>query len=389
MLKIPLAEYQQRQKRLRNELQKRGLQGACFFGNNTIYYLTGFRFSSTERPMALVMDDQESVMFVPELEGEHCLIDTATTRAVSYPEYPGEVHPMVKLQELFCQMNLEDQKVGVDGGGYPGIAGYRGPSLQELMPQLKTQNIGQLIVDMRMIKSDAEIALIKESAQWGNLAHELLQKYSLPGTNEIFVSMQASMEATEALMNKYGSAYAGRGASAGFRGQIGAHSALPHSVTINATLNAGDVLVTGAGADIGGYRSELERTMFVGKPSEKQTYYFNLMVEAQEIAFNTIKPGEPYSTVDEAVRKFYDKHNLWEYWRHHQGHNIGLEIHEAPFFDIGDDSIMKPGMVVCVEPGIYIPGFGGFRHSDTGVITETGFDLITFYPRDLNSLICG
>ena len=265
----------------------------------------------------------------------------------------------------------------------------RGPSLQELMPQLKTQNIGQLIVDMRMIKSDAEIALIKESAQWGNLAHELLQKYSLPGTNEIFVSMQASMEATEALMNKYGSAYAGRGASAGFRGQIGAHSALPHSVTINATLNAGDVLVTGAGADIGGYRSELERTMFVGKPSEKQTYYFNLMVEAQEIAFNTIKPGEPYSTVDEAVRKFYDKHNLWEYWRHHQGHNIGLEIHEAPFFDIGDDSIMKPGMVVCVEPGIYIPGFGGFRHSDTGVITETGFELITFYPRDLNSLICG
>jgi len=388
MLKISLAEYQKRQETILEELEKRKLAGACFFSNRTIYYLTGFKFSSTERPMALVLTKDEAVMFVPELEREHCVINTKVDRAVSYPEYPGEVHPMKQLKELFIQMNLEDKKIAVDSNGYPSVNGYKGPSLLDLMPKLETESISKFIVEMQKIKSEQEINLIRISAKWGNLAHELLQKYSTDGANEIYVSMRASMEATEQLMNHYGSEYAGRGASAGFRGQIGPHSALPHSVTINATMKKGDVLVTGAGCDISGYHSELERTMFVGKPSKEQKKYFNLMYEAQQIAFDHIIPGEPYSIVDKAVRDFFDKHDLWEYWQHHQGHNIGLNYHEGPFFDIGDDSIMQPGMVVSVEPGIYVPGLGGFRHSDTGVITKDGFELLTYYPRELKNLIC-
>ncbi len=391
MLKISLDEHRRRQQLIRAELEKRNLHGACFFGNNTIFYLTGFNFSSTERPMALVMNTTESVMFVPELEKEHCLIDTAVDRAVSYPEYPGEIHPMYQLQDLFAAMKLDNKAIGADGAGYPAVNGYRGPRLQELMPQLRLDYLTDYIVEMRMIKSPAELALIRESARWGDLAHQLLQRYTSPGKSEIQVSMQASMEATQQMIETLGERYVamgGRGVGAGYRGQIGAHSALPHSMTINATFQAGDTLVTGAGGNIGGYRSELERTMFVGLPSEKQQYYFNLMKEAQEIAFGAIKPGDPYSVVDTEVRRFFDKHNLWEYWRHHQGHSIGLEGHEAPFFDIGDDSLMQPGMVVCVEPGIYVPGLGGFRHSDTGVITERGFEIITNYPRDWASLIC-
>jgi Xaa-Pro aminopeptidase len=243
-----------------------------------------------------------------------------------------------------------------------------------------------------MIKSKNEIELIKASAKWGDRVHELLQKYTVPGVSEIQVSMRASMEATREMIEILGDKYVamgGRGVSAGYRGQIGPHSALPHSQTINAIFKPGDTLVTGAGGDLGGYHSELERTMFVGKPSDEQIKYFDLMYEAQQIAFDNIKPGEPYGVVDEAVRSFFDKNDLWEYWRHHQGHNIGLEGHEAPFFDIGDDSIMKPGMVVSVEPGIYVPGLGGFRHSDTGVITNDGFEIITHYPRELKDLICG
>lgn len=392
MLKISVNEYRSRQQVILAELEKRGLSGACFFGNTTIFYLTGFRFASTERPMALVLDKNETVMFVPELEGEHCLIDTAIDRSVTYPEYPGEVHPMYQLKDLFVAMKLNDKGVGVDGGGYPGVYGYKGPSLAELMPAIKIENLAYFIVKMRMIKSEQELTLIRESARWGDVAHRLLQDYTVPGQSEIQVSMRASMEATQLMIETLGDRYAalgGRGVGAGYRGQIGAHSALPHSQTINAIFQPGDTLVTGAGGDVGGYHSELERTMFVGEPSEQQRHYFQLMYEAQEIAFNAIKPGEPYSVVDDAVRNFFDKNNLWEYWRHHQGHNIGLEGHEAPFFDIGDDSIMLPGMVVSVEPGIYVPGLGGFRHSDTGIITETGFEIITLYPRDIDSLICG
>ena len=77
---------------------------------------------------------------------------------------------------------------------------------------------------------------------------------------------------------------------------------------------------------------------------------------------------------------------MYEYWKHHVGHAIGLRYHEAPFLDIGDDTIMKPGMVFTVEPGLYHPDLGGFRHSDTVVITDDGIEILTYYPRDLYSL---
>jgi len=179
------------------------------------------------------------------------------------------------------------------------------------------------------------------------------------------------------------------GASAGFRGQIGANSALPHAITINAVLKKGDVLVTGAGASVAGYGSELERTMFVQEVSEEKKRFFTHMRATQEIAFDAIRPGKKCSDVDKAVRAYFDQHNLWEYWRHHTGHALGLLGHEAPFFDIGDDTVIEPGMVFSVEPGLYVPGLGGFRHSDTIVVTETGIEFVTYYPRELQDLITG
>jgi len=87
------------------------------------------------------------------------------------------------------------------------------------------------------------------------------------------------------------------------------------------------------------------------------------------------------------VRAYYEKHDLMGYWKHHVGHAIGIRYHEAPFLDIGDSTIIRPGMVFTVEPGLYAPGIGGFRHSDTVLITEDGIELLTYYPRDLESLI--
>jgi Xaa-Pro dipeptidase len=144
--------------------------------------------------------------------------------------------------------------------------------------------------------------------------------------------------------------------------------------------------VTGAGAAVWGYDSELERTMVVGKPSDDQRQMFDHMVALQDTAFEVIRPGQPCSSVDKAVRKYYEDHDLMPYWRHHVGHAIGLRYHEGPFLDIGDDTLIQPGMVFTVEPGLYAPNLGGFRHSDTVVVTEDGIEIITFYPRDLESL---
>ena len=155
----------------------------------------------------------------------------------------------------------------------------------------------------------------------------------------------------------------------------------------NIVFQAGDVLVTGAGAPVWGYLSELERTMVVGEPSAEQERLFVHMKTVQEVAFEAIEPGARCSDVDSAVRAYFEENDLQPYWRHHTGHAIGLRYHEGPFLDSGDSTEIRPGMVFTVEPGLYAPDLGGFRHSDTVLVTEDGIEILTYYPRDLASLV--
>lgn len=126
--------------------------------------------------------------------------------------------------------------------------------------------------------------------------------------------------------------------------------------------------------------------MIVGEPSEKQKKYFEIMVNSQDAALETFKPGIKCSEVDKAANRVLKEAGCSEYMRHHTGHGLGMEGHEPPFLDLGSDVTMRPGMVFSCEPGIYIPGFAGFRHSDTVLITEDGSEQITYYPRDLESM---
>lgn len=356
-----------------------------------VFYLTGFAFIATERPIALVVATNTTLLFVPRLEEEHATAYAAVDRVVSYPEYPSEKHPMQRLADTMTGLTLDRARLGVDGDGYPGVMGYRGPRLSEALPHTTVTVARDLIEDMIMIKSAEEIDLIRESARWGNLAHSYLQEYTRPGAVESEIATRASHEATSVMIRALGPDYRPLswtfpGAHAGFRGQIGAQSAIPHAMTNNVRIRSGDVLVTGASAAVGGYISELERTMIVGTPSSEQRRSFQLMVDMQQVGFDAIKPGRPCADVDRAVRAFFDKHALMPYWRHHVGHALGMGIHEAPFFDIGDERLIQPGMVFSVEPGIYVPGFAGFRHSDTVLVTKDGIEFLTYYPRDLEHL---
>ena len=144
--------------------------------------------------------------------------------------------------------------------------------------------------------------------------------------------------------------------------------------------------MTGAGAPVWGYNSELERTMIIGSPSDEQKRMFDHMLALQDTAIKVLQPGVKCADIDQAVRSYYEEHELMPYWKHHVGHAIGLRYHEAPFLDLGDDTILTPGMVFTVEPGLYAPQLGGFRHSDTVCITEDGIEVMTYYPRDLDGL---
>jgi len=389
-LAIKQSEYEERLAGLAEHLLERKLTGAVLFDPYYVLYYAGFAFAPTERPIAFVLNAEgRGGMLVPRLEREHAQANASVDHVADYPEYPSETHPTESLRELLEQMGVTGS-FGADQDGYPWVLGYRGPTLTELTGTTPERITG-FVEDQMAVKSGAEIALIRESAKWGNLAHALLQRYTRPGLTETEVSWRAGAEATHAMLDAIGPIYRGQsllfeGASAGYRGQIGRNAAIPHSLANNIVFQEGDVLVTGASAPVWGYLSELERTMVIGPPSPEQHELFEHVVALQDVAFEAIKPGALCSDVDRAVRAYYDEHDLWKYWKHHVGHCIGLRYHEGPFLDIGDDTEIKPGMVFTVEPGLYAAGLGGFRHSDTVAVTDDGIEFLTYYPRDLESL---
>ena len=272
-IRIPRAEFETRTQRLLGEIRQQRLSGAALFDSSYITYYTDFAFIPTERPMALLLGAEgERVLFVPRLELEHAQAEAIVDRVETYPEYPDDPHPMIRLKGVLEGMGLSGP-VGVDSDGYPWILGYQGPSLSELTGR-RVQRISALVEGQMMVKSQAEISLIRESAKWSYLAHRLLQRYTRPGANETEVSLRASQEATLALVDTLGPLYRARGffsqgASAGYRGQIGRQGAIPHALATNAAFRPGDVLVTGASAVLWGYQAELERTLLL----DFLTYY--------------------------------------------------------------------------------------------------------------------
>lgn len=364
------------------------LDALVLFDAQYVQYYTGFIFSATERPIGLIITrDGARTLFVPRLEVEHAEQTSVADHVLSYPEYPGERHPMHLLADHL--RGIGARRAGVDHDGYPVVAGYQPfPLSRELPVELVSPRI-----DLQMaLKSEHELTLIRESIYWGDVAHELLQRYTQVGLTETEVVGRACRDATEQMKAAHGGAYRQqnawiRGALAIYRGQIGPNSALPHALTNDAVFEPGFTLVTGAGADVFGYLSELERTMFIGEPNAEQRKYYGHMMNLQAVAFEAIRPGEPSSSVDVAVRAYFEKEGLWDDWRHHVGHSLGQRIHESPFLDVGDHTVMQPGMVFSIEPGLYVPGLGGFRHSDTVLVTDTGVEVMTYYPREIEALI--
>ena len=395
MVKFSLSEreYERRVEKVRKVLRRRRLDALYLTNSTSIFYLTGYSFITTERPAALIIPLDGKITFMgPLLEKDHVPLKTRIIEDVkTYVDYPGEKHPIDYFADFLKEMKLANKRIGIDNkAGAAGIWGYRGPPITKKLRGAKFVDMKDLIPSMRLIKSEEEITLIRESAKWANLAHSLLQEYTEEGLWDVEVALAATYEASTIMKKTLGPEYEplrrSVPVSAGFRGQVGEMSAIPHSMATKRVIRKGDVVVTGASADVGGYSCELERTMIVGKPTAKQKRYFNVMVKAQEAAFNTFKPGVKCSEIDKATIRVFKKAGLMHLVKHHSGHGLGLEGHEPPWLDIGNDEPLKAGMVVSCEPGIYETGFAGFRHSDTVLITEDGAEIITYYPRDLDSL---
>src|SRR5712692_9658097 len=393
-LVISPAEHKSRTEKIRDQL-KRSRCAALYLTNPTrILYTTGFGHISTERPLALVIPQDGSIfMMGPLLEEDHVKQDSSLIEEFfSYPDYPGTIHPIRRIVKILKEKGLAGSKIATDSfDGAAGGWGYRGLSLRDLLKRSKMVDGKSIVDNLRWVKSKQEIQLLKESSRWAEKAHDLLMENIAPGKHDALIGMKASYEALTRMMKKLGATYRQLkwGLSpvvVGCRGQVGPGSAIPHAVFSKRKIRRGDVLVTEAGVEVGGYTSELERTVIVGKAGPREKKYFEAMLRAQEAALRTFKPGIACSRVDAAARKEIEAAGLGGALRHHVGHGIGIDGHEPPWLDPGEKTVMRTGMVFSCEPGLYIPGLAGFRHSDTIMITKNGMDFITEYPRSLEKL---
>ena len=387
---IGTTELQERRERLLEHSGSLAPGGVVLFDADYIRYFTNFNFLATERPVAVAVSPSgDLTAFVPEFEVERVRAETEFDNVESYPEYPGEVHPLRILGRVLADVGIAG-RLGADGDGYPGILGYQGPALSEVTGDTVVP-LATFIESMMARKSEAEIELIRESGRWCSYAHRILQEHSRPGATEAQASLRAGHDATLAMLHELGSAFDGQqassdGVSAGYRGQIGQRSSWAHAVAHNIEFREGDVLVTETSAPIWGYNAELERAMIIGPPTDEMRRLFDHMVAAQQVAFDALRPGVTCADVDGAVLRYFEDNELLPYWRQHVGHAIGLRNHEAPFLDVGDHTVIEPGMVFTIEPGLYASEIGGFRHSDTIAVTPDGIETLTDYPSDIESL---
>ena len=315
----------------------------------------------------------EKPLFVmgPRLEYDHIRRDCPLIeRAHTYPDYPGTQHPMRQFAKFLSSEGLLGARIATDSlQGSAGGYGYRGPPITDLVKTSKFTDGRDIVDDMRLVKSRRELELLRESAKWSQVAHDILLENVTPGVSDVIAGLKASQETFARMLRRLGGRYRQLKAGlspviVGFRGQVGAESAIPHAAFTKQKIRKGDV----------------------GKPSSRARKYFQSMLKAQEAALRTFKPGVTCSRIDEAARKSVESDGFGECLRHHVGHGIGLDGHEPPWLDPGEKTVMRPGMVFSCEPGLYLPGYAGFRHSDTVEITSNGMSFITEYPRSLEHL---
>jgi Xaa-Pro aminopeptidase len=366
-----------------------GLEALAIFYPARIAYLTGFHHVPTERPIVLLLGPEEYwALVVPAVEKEHAESVPGIESVEVYFEYPGDRHPMYRVVEVLRSEGVNPGRVGADHDGVVPHWGYRGPRLSDLL-EARPMDAEMLVESLRRIKSGNELACIQLSCDWASRAHRRMQERIRPGLTEMESYQPALVESLSEMIRELPGwrprGFDGTGLTAMFVG--GRSTAMPHGFVQGHGIEAGDVLVSGAGADVDGYRSELERTMVVGQPTAAQAEAFEAMLALQSRAIEQLRPGAPVAEVELEVLRLARELGHEQDLRHHVGHSIGLEGHEAPFLDRGDDAICEEGMVFTVEPGVYVPALGGFRHSDTVCVTSEGSRVMTDYPRRLEDLL--
>jgi Xaa-Pro aminopeptidase len=351
-----MSRFAARREKLRRALRKAGVDALVVTNFTNVTYLTGF---SGDDSYLMLLAKEEVIVSDPryttQLEQE-CPGLEASIR----PPGVGMVETVAAVVKR-CHVG----KLGIEGNS---MSVALRDEIAAAVPKTELKSTTNLVEDLRIIKDKDEVAEIRRAIWFAERAFNVLRASLRPERSE--------KEVADELENQI-RLYGAKGCSFPPIVAVGARAALPHARPTDQKIGADDFVLIDWGADGGRYKSDLTRVLVTGKISPKLERIYRVVLSAQEQAIAAIRPGVACHDVDQVARSVIAKAGFGRNFGHGLGHGIGLEIHEVPRLAASWHLKLEPGMVVTVEPGIYLPGWGGVRIEDDVLVTKTGCQVLT------------
>jgi Xaa-Pro dipeptidase len=363
--------YQKRLAQLIKELSDNELDGIALNPGPSLYYMTGLSFHLMERPVVcLFTPEKQPLMILPELEQSKAETSDLKLDLITYGE--DEASRSQAFHEAATRLNLNALRFGVEP------LRLRVLELHLLMasaPDATFVPDESILFSLRIVKDEDEISALKRAVV---IAEEAL-KATLPLIKPGMLERELASELVLQILR------AGSETDIPFNPIVasGPNSAQPHAVPSDRTLQVGDLLLFDWGATINGYISDLTRTFAIGEPDAELAKVHDIVQEANAAGRDAIRPGAACQDIDRVTRAVIDAAGYGQYFIHRTGHGIGLETHEPPYIRGDNPRKLEPGMTFTIEPGIYLPGKGGVRVEDNVLVTATGGESMSSFPREL------
>jgi len=357
--------YRGRQSQLQGLLAENALDALLITHLPNIRYLCGFTGSAG----VLVVSEKSKIFFTDSRYTIQAHAEVQGGKVLVRPK-----NPLLAAAE-WVKSNQRGGRLGIEAEHLSVAAQARLKT--GLSSKFKLKQAPPLVEQARMVKEPAEIEVMRRAALLGVRLLGPLRKALRPGVAELDAA--AELEYAAVRRGAQGMSFSTIIAS-------GKRSALPHGRASSSTIPSKGFVVCDFGVILGGYCSDMTRTMHMGRAKRESRQAYAAVREAQQAAVDAVQPGKTVGEVDGAARKLLQKFKLARYFTHSTGHGVGLEIHEAPRLAADGKDILRPGMVVTIEPGIYLPGKFGIRIEDAVVVTERGCEVLTPASKELAEL---
>lgn len=343
----------------RGYLKSTGVDAVLFLNVSNIRYISGFSGSDG----ALIIGEDAGWFLTDSRYTAQARLEVS---CLPVSEYRGKLEG---IASLIREMGFN--KVGFEAE-HMTVALHN--SLADSLPGVFLVPLGPEIAPLRSVKDAAEISCLAETAKLASESLLSVVKDLRPGVTERQLALEL-----EFAMKRRGA----DGISFDFIVASGERGALPHGRAGAKEMMAGELVTIDFGAVCNGYCSDETVTIALGEPDRRQRDIYRIVKEAHDRAIEAVKPGVSFRDLDSRARGHIEAHGYGGYFGHGLGHGVGLEVHENPVVSFRSDGVAEEGMVFTVEPGVYIPGWGGVRIEDTVCVTADGCELLTRVPKEL------